>query len=79
MKTVIKDEVIYVTVSRRNLLALLAKLDGHPHESFCTIIGPTMYPPTVLTAEENEQHYSDLDRLGVPQDPMHPETETLVG
>lgn len=61
--------MIQVYLSRRNLLALLAKLDcvkeGNP--SFCTIIKkdiehpkyPQSHPHIVVTALEDEDYYTD--------------------
>ena len=31
------DHAVHITLSERNLRALLAKLDGHPPDSVCTI------------------------------------------
>jgi hypothetical protein len=47
-----------VTLSRHNLLTLLAKLDGYPSNSACTIALPGVEgPELVVRAEENEAHY----------------------
>ena len=69
-----------VTVSRRNLLTLLAKLDGHPSDSACSIECPNMYPYTLLVAEEDDVHYSHLSRGEEVDRPgrMHPDTEAAV-
>lgn len=61
-----------VVLSRRNLLTLLAKLDGFPEDSALTIIGGSFAKGLVVKAEEDEEHY------GVrPVGPgvMHPDTE----
>lgn len=54
------SEVVEVVLSRRNLRALLAKLDGHPAGSSCTLVremgdGRLL----VLSAEEDGVHYRD--------------------
>lgn len=64
-----------VYLSRRNLLSLLAKLDGAPGWSFCTIIGPDN--DFAVTAEEDAVHYANESRgaaVGVAG-LMHPDTE----
>jgi hypothetical protein len=66
--------------SRRNLLTLLAKLDGHPPNSACKIGAPPMYGHYWARVEEDDVHYahSDRDEPGVglmPAGRMHPETE----
>lgn len=45
-----------LVVSRRNLLALLAKLDGYPENSRCAIQHPG--GGIILKAEEDEVHYA---------------------
>ena len=70
----------FVVLSRRNLLSLLAKLDGHPPGSACTIGGGTDAPGLWVMAEEDEKHYAD--RV-VPEGmakwgPMHPSTEQKI-
>lgn len=54
---VVKAEagVLVVELSRRNLQALLAKLDGHPPDSYCTL----MKQGVMVKAVENEAHYSE--------------------
>ena len=62
-----------VALSRRNLEALLAKLDANKEQaltSFCTIIKPD---GTIVRAEENEVHYHDR-----PAGPMHPREEARI-
>jgi hypothetical protein len=60
-----------VELTRRNLLALLAKLDGNPPNSKCTIIDPQ--EKVAVKAVENEEHYFDRD-----PGPMHLETEVIL-
>jgi hypothetical protein len=49
-----------ITLSRRNLLALLGKLDGHPEGSGKTIAREAENGwRLVIIAEENPQHYGD--------------------
>jgi hypothetical protein len=59
-----------VELTRRNLLSLLAKLDGHPADSACTIQSPDGF---LVKAVEDDAHYSDR-RAGH----MHPETEKMT-
>lgn len=63
----------HLVVSRRNLLALLVKLDGHPPDSFCTISGGREAEGFVLEAEPDEVHYARRP-FGV----MHEETEAAM-
>ena len=60
----------WIVLSRRNLEALLAKLDGHPPHSVCTLVGDRC----TVTAEENDVHYKDRPEPG----PMHEETEAVL-
>lgn len=71
----------YVMLSRRNLLTLLAKLDGHPPNSACMIGGGSDAPKLWLMAEEDDVHYKDRPvHEGVTKfGPMHPETEAALG
>lgn len=84
MKTIIHDSGrIEVRVSRRNLLTLLAKLEGDPSNSACTILGPAVWPATTLVAEEDDVHYNDAERVEEVGDNrpghMHPDTEVVIG
>lgn len=71
---------LLLVVSRRNLLSLLAKLDGHPPGSMCTIGSPrdSDSPPVWLKAEEDDVHYSHPSREGAPPGPMHSDTEAML-
>jgi hypothetical protein len=73
---------IEVRLSRRNLLALLAKLDGQPSNSACTIGSPDIYTPTTVIAEEDDVHYNDPARVAAlgsnRPGRMHPDTETAI-
>lgn len=60
-----------IVLSRRNLLSLLAKLDGHPKGSACTLFRQGWG----IRAEEDEKHYKS--RPYAPG-PMHPETEAHI-
>jgi len=73
----VSPEVIRVVLSRRNLLALLAKLDGHPPESACTITfpGTSEEPGLVVVAEPDAVHYQSRP---TPSGPMHPDTEAWI-
>jgi hypothetical protein len=75
----IKDDgTLHVTLSRRNLLTLLTKLNGHPPGSKCTIVAPNIYPCTLVTAEEDAVHYARAERLGFGPGVMHPDTEVRL-
>lgn len=68
---------VRVALSRRNLRALLAKLDGNPPDSACTITYETRDGATLtVTAEEDAVHYAnpERDQPGVFGQ-MHPDTE----
>jgi hypothetical protein len=72
----ITHTLVAVTLSRRNLLTLLAKLDGYPPNSECTIVFPGGEGPELLVhAEEDAEHYA---RRIAPPGPMHPDTEDRV-
>ena len=64
------DEPCELVLSRRNLLALLAKLDGHPPDSNCAILGQGI----LVRAEEDDVHYADRPFAGR----MIPETEAQL-
>lgn len=67
---------ITLVLSRSNLRALLAKLDGHPADTQRMIAGSIVDAPGVLVvAEEDEDHYGSMGRRrGV----MHPDTEAAM-
>lgn len=70
---------IGLVLSRRNLLALLSKLDGHPVDSKCTIIAPSEYGYFYVMAEEDQWHYYDHPGRKVKgPGEMHPDTEADV-
>jgi hypothetical protein len=70
-------EQMYITLSRRNLLTLLAKLDGKPASSLRTIyIGGGDQPLLVVTAEDDDTHYGSR---GCGPGPMHQDTERAIG
>jgi hypothetical protein len=60
-----------VELTRRNLRALLAKLDGNPPDSMCTIVDP--YDQIAVKAVEDSEHYADRS-----PGPMTPETEEVL-
>ena len=64
-----------VVLSRRNLLSLLAKLDGYPTNSARTILGGEAAPGLVVKAEDDAEHYG---RRGYEPGPMHPDTEAVL-
>lgn len=63
----------HLVVSHRNLVSLLAKLDGHPPESYCTIVGGDEADGWVLTAEVDQRHYAHR-----PPGWMHEDTEAAI-
>lgn len=65
------EDVFVVTFSRRNILALLHKLDmkGSARRLEKLVDEGLL----VVTVEEDEEHYS-----GQPAGPMHPETEKFI-
>jgi hypothetical protein len=73
------DGLVRVYLSRRNLKALLAKLDGNPPLSFCTLLSSD--ETFAVTAEENEEHYAHPSRGDAVNvaGAMHPETEEVLG
>lgn len=77
MKFFLTDKIADVTVSRRNLRALLAKLDGHPPDSNCTItkMSEDLSQRLILRAEPDEKHYGDRP---YPPGGMHPSTERAM-
>lgn len=80
MRLELRERVVHVTLSERNLRALLAKLDGSPPDSACTITYPTRDGPTlVVSAESDAVHYFHPER-DVPgiAGAMHFETEERV-
>jgi hypothetical protein len=74
---------VTIVLSRRNLLTLLAKLDGHPPGSACSIAAPMGYGEWEVIAEEDGPHYDHPNRMSVVGDsrpgPMHPATERALG
>lgn len=67
MKVDVENKTIELT--RTNLRALLAKLDGHPVNSLCTLHKTGWY----VRAVEDAAHYTDR-----PRGEMHPGTETVL-
>lgn len=57
-------------LSRRNVESLLAKLNGHPVNSACTIGRDGAW----VRVEEDDVHYADREAPGR----MHPATETVL-
>ena len=70
-----------IVLSRRNLLTLLEKLDGHPPNSACTIMAPPQYGVWAVKAEEDGEHYLGSHRpatLRGMAGRMHPDTEQAL-
>lgn len=65
-----------VVLSRRNVLSLLAKLDGYPAGSAATLISSDDQPTVIVHAEEDKLHYA---KMGRAPGPMHPTTEQAIG
>lgn len=65
----------HIELTRRNLLTLLAKLNGSPPESACEIVKASEDDGFFWTikAVEDEVHYADR-RPGA----MHPDTEAVL-
>ena len=67
---------VCIELSRRNLQSLLAKLNGHPPSSRCTLIRPCDNGLMLeVKAVENDTAYANRD---VPPGPMHPSTEAQL-
>ena len=69
---------VHVYLSERNLKALLAKVQGHPPDSACTIEYVTREGLTlIVTAEPDDVHYGNPERVLSVAGPMHPATEAM--
>ncbi len=82
MRVEVTDGRTTITLSRRNLLTLLAKLDGNPPASACTIGAPRVYGEFWIVGEDDETHYAHPNRAQVVGDSrpgrMHPATEAAL-
>lgn len=79
MRLEIHDNQTHVFLSKRNLLSLLAKLNGHPPDSACTL----MYQQKdnswlIVTGEPDNIHYVNSERDGNTAGPTHPDTEKAI-
>ena len=80
MRLDISPAAVLVTLSKRNLLALLQKVDDAA--SARTLIGGYVYEDSrlidgielVVRCEPDEQHYADREPPGL----MHPRTEAVI-
>lgn len=71
------ESIVIVTLSRRNLKALLAKLGGHPVDSALTITNYDGH--LIVKAEEDDAHYGQrMAEGGPPAGVMHPDTEAGI-
>ncbi|MDQ2912257.1 MAG: hypothetical protein M3T56_03270 [Chloroflexota bacterium] len=52
MRLELSERIVWVALSRRNLRALMAKLDGGPPDSACTISYETRDRVTLLVTAE---------------------------
>jgi hypothetical protein len=79
MRLEMSSRVVRVILSERNLKALLAKLEGHPRNSECTITYDTRDGVQLfVSAEPDAIHYANPERdLPVPG-LMHPDTEEAI-
>ena len=73
MNVEVTPEGILVVLSRRNLLALLAKLDGYPQESRATLARQTDAGLIVVQAVDDKSHYGEREPGA-----LHSETEDLL-
>jgi hypothetical protein len=64
---------VAIVLSRRNLLALLAKLDGHPEGSACTLEGGEDAVNVSVRAETDDVHY-EVRHPGS----LHPKTQEWI-
>ena len=72
----VTDQRVEVVLSRRNLLTLLAKLDGFPPNSSCYLaFFDYEIPALFVRAESDAEHYGRRD---TPPGPMHPATEERI-
>ena len=63
MRLELSDGLVVIALSRRNLLALIAKLDGHPAGSAKTLTYETGDGVRlVIRAEEDNEHYLNQER-----------------
>ncbi len=69
MKATVDDGQMTVELTRRNLLTLLAKLDGHPENSSCCIAKDGV----TVKAVEDAEHYTDR-----PYGRAHEATEAAI-
>jgi hypothetical protein len=79
MRLEVQGGIVRVTLSERNLRALLAKLGGSPPTSACTLSydtrdGLVLY----VTAEPNDIHYANPERDSPVPGPLHPDTEERI-
>ena len=65
------EPFVTIELTRRNLLVLLAKLDGNPPNSACTILDSR--GRVAVRAVEDAEHYSDREP-GL----MHADTEAVL-
>lgn len=63
---------VHVTLSRRNLISLLTKLDWE--SSHCTVERETDAGYLIVTSEKDEAHYGSDREPGE----MHPQTESEI-
>jgi len=79
MRFELGDKTAVVYLSRRNLKALTAKLDGYPEDSAMTIHYTSKNGEVLtVTAEEDAVHYANPERDVLYGGEMHPATEARI-
>lgn len=82
MRVQVHTDGVIIALSRRNLLTLLAKLDGYPPHSAKTIMAPAVYGNYGVVAEEDGEHYFSDHRREIVGDTrpgiMHITTEAAL-
>jgi hypothetical protein len=74
IERLVPGQVIEVVLSRRNLTSLLAKLNGYPPNSACTITRDCgEFGHLVVRAEPDSEHYDERSPGA-----MHPITEAAL-
>lgn len=79
MRLEMQSGTVRVTLSERNLKALLAKLAESPPNSACTLTYDTRDGVVLIVkAEPDALHYTNPERDTPHPGPMHPDTEEHI-